>query len=255
MTVPLPAENIYGHLKRVGWIERHLRPGDRIVEVGCGTGYRITLPLLAAGHDIVGCDIDRPSVEAGRELFRRAGLPEVIHHCDVAELPGLFDVAILSEVLEHLDDTQTTQLLTSVAAKLRPGNRLIITVPNGFGWYEAESFLWKRAKLGTFLESTKLAAAIARARCKLFPAAADDPISSSLSNSPHVQRYTLSSITETLAANRFERLEATGSVLVCGQFTNLLLTGIGPVMTINGSLGSRFPRLAAGFYVAATNDG
>ncbi len=253
--VPLPAENIYGHLKRVGWIKQHLRHGDRIVEVGCGTGYRITLPLLAAGHDIVGCDIDAASVGAGREVFRRAGLPEVVHGCDVGELPGLFDVAILSEVLEHLDDVQTINLLAAVGAKLRPEGRLIATVPNGFGWYEAESFLWKRAKLGALLERTKIAAAIACGKRRLFPAAADDPIPSSLSQSPHVQRYTLSSITETLAANGFERLDATGSVLVCGQLTNLLLTGIGPVMTMNGLLGSRFPRLAAGFYVAAVREG
>ena len=75
---------------------------------------------------------------------------------------------------------------------------------------------------------------------------------STLSPSPHVQRFTLGSICALLEAHGFIVSEATGSVLVCGPFSNLAFTGLGPVMRLNAALGARFPQAAAGFFLRAT---
>ena len=68
--VALPRENIAGHVGRVDWLTQHLRPSDRVLELGCGTGYMITLPLLTEGYDITGIDLDEPSDLA---VLREAG--------------------------------------------------------------------------------------------------------------------------------------------------------------------------------------
>jgi hypothetical protein len=59
------------------------------------------------------------------------------------------------------------------------------------------------------------------------------------------------SIRGLLERHGFDVIEARGSVLVCGPFSNLAFTGLPSVMALNRRLGTRFPRLAAGFYLAA----
>jgi SAM-dependent methyltransferase len=145
----LPHENIYGHLNRVYWFRRHIRPDDHVLEVGCGTGNRVALPLHMWGYAVLGIDIDHASITAGREHFARVGLdPSVLRECELDEVAGEFDVIIVSEVLEHLSDDELDLMLAKLRAKLKPQGRLLVTVPNGYGWFEAESFLWHKTGLG-----------------------------------------------------------------------------------------------------------
>jgi len=71
-------ENVYGHAKRLDWILAHLRPGDTVLDVGCGTGAMITIPLARRGVRVTGRDTDRASVTLGQGLARDAGLDPAI---------------------------------------------------------------------------------------------------------------------------------------------------------------------------------
>ena len=51
-------ENVYGHLQRLQWLRAYLKPEDRVVEFGCGTGRLITVPLRSWGYDVTGVDLD-----------------------------------------------------------------------------------------------------------------------------------------------------------------------------------------------------
>jgi SAM-dependent methyltransferase len=250
--VKVPPENIFGHLERVRWMTRHLKATDRILEVGCGTGSRILLPLRAWGYSVYGIDVDESSIEYGRKLMRRSGLdPDILILGDVGDLDEQFDAVILSEVCEHLSDVEISALLGSVHARLRPGGRLLVTVPNGYGWYELEAFLWKKTGVGRVLTATGVAFLIRRARALLAGGPTYDPIASSLSSSPHVQRFTLQTISTRLARAGFRVVERRGSVLLCGPFSDLLLTGFVQIMRLNSALGARLPGVSAGFYLAA----
>lgn len=253
MSVELPHENIYGHLNRVRWFERNLRREDAILELGCGTGNRITLPLLAWGYDVRGIDIDEASIEYGRRRFAAQGLnPELLRNCALADVEATFDVIIVSEVLEHLDDAAGTALLAEIRAKLNPGGRLLVTVPNGYGWFELESFIWHRTGVGFLLTYSGIAPLIRRVRIPFAGGPTFGTVPSSLSSAPHVQRFTLSEIKRRVGNAGFDVTDATGSVLACGPFTDMLFTGFSRVMALNTRLGARLPRFAAGFYVAAS---
>jgi 2-polyprenyl-3-methyl-5-hydroxy-6-metoxy-1,4-benzoquinol methylase len=249
----LPDENIYGYLSRVDWLKGHLSPNDAIIEIGCGTGYRITYPLLAAGHKVTGVDTDAASIAYGKRLLTEAGLSaESLLVGRFEDFSDRFDVVIISEVLEHLGDSDISSLLSAVHARLAPSGKLLVTVPNGYGWFELESFLWHKTGLGRVLTQTGLAWSIRRLKRYLVRGVAYDRFASTLSTSPHVQRFSRRTISQRLTDAGFCPVETQGSVLICGPFSDLLFTGAELVMRANRWAGSRTPDLAAGFYIAAT---
>jgi len=133
---PLIPENVYGHSKRLEWIVGHLKKENAILELGCGTGSMITIPLAVQGYQVVGVDMDKQSIEFGRELLQAHGLSASIvrrqHMQDVRFTP---DVLIASEVLEHLNNKELEKILFEIKNKLAHDGLLLATVPNGYGWF------------------------------------------------------------------------------------------------------------------------
>jgi len=108
---------------------RYARSTDEILEVGSGTGS-VAAALAAQGYRVAVSDVHRASLEfAGRKGLAERYLfdltrPPFQEHFDVV---GLFDV------LEHLTDDH--QALAMVRRMLKPGGRVVITVP-------AHQWLW-----------------------------------------------------------------------------------------------------------------
>ena len=249
--ISLPKENIYGHSNRLKWIISHIDRTDTIIELGCGTGYMITLPLVEMRYSILGIDLDEESIRFGRKIFQDKGLsPDILQNVDIADLNASTDIIIASEVLEHIKTSQLPNALFFIKRGLKPGGQFLVTVPNGFGWFEMEKYLWFDLGIGRILTILKLPQIITKVKKILFGPNIDFEYPSTLSDSPHVQRFTLKSILVLLNKNDFEILDSTGSVLVAGPFSNMFFTGIKPMMKINCMLGKWFPRIAAGFYVA-----
>jgi SAM-dependent methyltransferase len=251
-SVSLPRENVYGHVKRLHWIREWLRPADRAIEFGCGTGYMLALPLRAAGYDVCGVDLDRESIARGREIMAAAGQPpEVLQAVDLRDVEGPLDVVIASEILEHLGDAALHESLLLIRDRLRPEGLLLVTVPNGYGWFELEALLWQRTPLGRLFRLGPVQGLMYRLRRLLAGPYEDAAHPSTVADSPHLRRFTLRSLCATLEANGFAVESTRGSVMCCGPFTHAVLTGVSPFMRLNAFLGDRFPALAAGFYVAA----
>jgi SAM-dependent methyltransferase len=109
-------------------IKRYLRPADRLLDVGCGSGYatRILAPLV---REAVGVDYSQ-SMIARAEEADAAGARVRFQVADVLALGaaglGVFDTALSVRCLINLaswDDQQTA--LDNIADVLAPGGRFV----------------------------------------------------------------------------------------------------------------------------------
>jgi 2-polyprenyl-3-methyl-5-hydroxy-6-metoxy-1,4-benzoquinol methylase len=248
----LVPENVYGSSKRLAWLTSHLSPKDSILELGCGTGFMICLPLFKLGYSIQGLDLDTRSIEYGRNIFKESNAdPTCLHVMNLEDMGEKFDAIIASEVLEHLETAEVNQILKIIHGKLNPGGRLLVTVPNGFGWFEMDTFIWNKLGLKIIFEKTRLLEVIYQFK-KLFlkERVNHPPHPSTLSNSPHRQRFSLNGIIKLLKQNHFRVEEATGSVLLSGPLMNVFFHGVSPFIRANCALGTIFPHGASSFFIA-----
>ena len=103
------------------------RPGERVLDLGCGAG-RFVAALREAGAEPVGVELAEAALERARANAPGADLRLV---ADDGSLPlehASVDLVWCSEVLEHVPDT--AHLLLEVRRVLRPGGRLLVTVPH-----------------------------------------------------------------------------------------------------------------------------
>ena len=165
-------------------IRRDIRPpaNAEILELGCGTGHNLAM-LGEFGHvDALELDDEARSVaekRLGREV-RSAPLPELAgvpeRHYD---LIGAFDV------IEHIDDD--TAALASIATKLKPGGKFILTVPAHRWMWSAHDVVnhhkrrYSKRSLRKLVESSPLKLeAIGYFNSLLFPVAVAERLSSKL---------------------------------------------------------------------------
>jgi len=112
---------------------------DRVLEVGVGCGV-FTEALAAASRRVSAVDIN-PAF-----LDNVAGLKAVNIHLKDATYPlelGDHDLAICSEVLEHVPPERSQAMLDSLHDALRPGGTLVLTTPQRFASVELVARLFK----------------------------------------------------------------------------------------------------------------
>lgn len=121
-------------------VERHLdvsleavgaRPGDRLLEVGCGMG-RFTQLLAARGYRMTGADLSPELLAVARENDPQGRISYVC--CDAGEVDshvqGPFDGVVGFFFLHHLPALRPT--FAAGARLLRPGGRVAFIEPNAF---------------------------------------------------------------------------------------------------------------------------
>lgn len=248
-------ETIYGSRKRLRWIVSKLKPTDRIAELGCGTGWMITRPLLQLGYDVHGYDLDSNSIAYGQQRLSELQLdPSRLHADDLAKHPNPLDVIIASEVFEHIPDSLLPGVFETVHRLLAPGGKLLVTVPNGYGWFEWEIAIYKRLRLDRFFESYPCRV-LHQLKWEWLVRRTMDPHPNTLSPSPHVQFFTQHAIETLLRRQGFIIRGMTGSVLAAGPIASYFCDGLSPFMAVNGWLGSTFPSFATGFFLECERAG
>jgi SAM-dependent methyltransferase len=103
-----------------------VRAGERVLDLGCGAG-RFVAALRDAGAEGVGVELAEAAVERARRNAPAADVRLVEPDGSLPLDHASVDLVWCSEVLEHVADT--AHLLLEVRRVLRPGGRLLVTVP------------------------------------------------------------------------------------------------------------------------------
>ena len=107
-----------------------LRPGERVLEVGCSTGA-LTERIRGKGCMVVGIEV-RPDAAAKARAFAEEVLVGDVERIPLVWPPASFGVILLLDVLEHLvDPVAATRRLLPL---LKPDGRVVVALPNVAHW-------------------------------------------------------------------------------------------------------------------------
>jgi SAM-dependent methyltransferase len=100
------------------------RPGESILDAGCGTGYHLK-SLCAALARPVGLDFSRGMLRVAQRAAPRAALVQADLNRDFPIRPGTFDALLSALVSEHLRDL--SRFFREAFAALQRGGRLVFS--------------------------------------------------------------------------------------------------------------------------------
>jgi ubiquinone/menaquinone biosynthesis C-methylase UbiE len=106
-----------------------IRPGHRVLEVGCGPGYLTRLAADAVGPSgrAVGIDPSPTVIRYAQHVTRQPHCDFQLGVAEALETPDAsFDVVLSSLMLHHLPEDLRPRAVAEMLRVLRPGGRLLI---------------------------------------------------------------------------------------------------------------------------------
>ncbi len=215
-----PPEDAYGYTKCLSFLSGVVSRGRpaRVLDVGCGTGERLTWPLANAhpGVRFLGADDDARTIEYARRTCLAPNLQFI--HLAQLQIDERFDLIVASEVLEHV--TAPAAFLRDLRSRLAPAGCIVVTVPNGYGPSEAASLL------ETLLALTGILGMARAAKRRLWNrSGGPPPQKDTLAVSPHINFFSWREIQRIIAASGLRAIEYRPRTLFCGFGFDLVIRG------------------------------
>ena len=195
------------------WIDPHYE--DIILDMPCGRGFYLNMFRYVSGCKLIGADLDWEVMQKAQKNVSH--LDDIsLHHANIYALPYAdftFDTAILSEILEHIDDDIAG--LREIWRVLKPGGVVAITVPNAdypFWWDPINKTL--EALFGTHISRGPFAGIWAN----------------------HVRLYTYNQLRNSVMEAGFNIVEERSFTHYCFPFIHNMVYGFGKPLLESGVL-------------------
>lgn len=247
------SETPYGIRKRIQFIYREIekkisnakdKRKIKILDIGCGTGELITIPLGSLGVNCIGVDTHLPSIEYAK---RKNPFENVKFKCTSVDklADQQFDFIICSEVLEHLEDP--AEMLNLISRMLKKDGICIITIPNGYGPKEMEIRLFKalyglfnRLKLITPLKLLKRHLNLKLKKVK------GPSLKDTLNiESPHIQFFSYKRFKKMLEDCKLSIIKMENRRFLSGPFSDIILSRSKILIDWNVKVASKLPYFLA----------
>jgi len=109
----------------LGFVRPHLRPGDRVLDIGCGDGALVRT-LQEFGAKPTGIDLDP---EGAQFVERTYGIPVVVAPFETSQLAeGQFDAIVATHVIEHM--FEPVEVMQQIRRLLKPNGLVVLETPN-----------------------------------------------------------------------------------------------------------------------------
>jgi len=124
-------DNNFTYRLLISVINKHLKNSNqKILDIGCGAGT-LSFYLAKRGHNVLGVDISSKAIKECSVSTKSLGL----EHLNFKQLDfpnkypnEKFDVVILTEVIEHLEDDKKTLMV--INKLLKPNGLIILSTPS-----------------------------------------------------------------------------------------------------------------------------
>lgn len=144
-TRPSPSSPVERSLMEALTADAAVRPGQRVLEVGCAPGRWMVFYAERFGAAVEGIEYSAAAARLTRENLRACAVEGVVHHADfwdfAPEQP--YDLVVSVGFIEHFADVAGT--FDRHVALVAPGGRLVVAVPNFQGinrilqrWFDAD---------------------------------------------------------------------------------------------------------------------
>jgi len=244
-------ENVFGIVKRLRFFIRHIEEqrkyfcidikDTKILDIGCGTGINVSIPLASIGYSVTGLDSDAATIDRAIDTAR--GLPNIEFRNETLNSNyGLktFHIVICSEVLEHQQNPSI--LFKQINNVLKDEGLLMLTVPNGYGYFE-----WEELILKYFLTLNKLTDEVKKNIVKLFgskkmklrfkeegrPEHWKLARTTLATGSHHFQHFKLHKLEKLFAYQNFKVIALRNTSLLSGRVMNNILRDCDRIISLN----------------------
>jgi ribosomal protein L11 methyltransferase len=105
-------------------IDRVVDGGERVLDVGCGSGVLGVVAAVAGAASVVGVDIEQRAIDAALANAQRNGVADrtTFSTTPVAEVDGQFDL-VVANILANI----LRELAEGITARLAPGGTLLLS--------------------------------------------------------------------------------------------------------------------------------